>query len=143
MIHLSTQLKNDYMTLFENSEEYQDITIKEKYERYPKIKYPMVTIEEVTNENVNQYFDGHENVSYIVCQIEIAAEQSETLTAVKNAERIADIIDDYMQGDRYRCMRRLGDAAKSPMSSDDNVMRMYLRYECYVDINTNIIYRRY
>lgn len=143
MIHLSTQLKNDYIELFESNEDYNDIIVKEKYETYPKISYPMITIDEITNEDVNQYFEGTERISYLVIQIEIAAEQSEEYTANQNIDRIADIIDGYMKGDRYRCMRRLGDIAKTPLTTDKNVMCGYLRYECYVDIKTNTIYRRY
>lgn len=155
MISLSTQLKNDFIELFKDNdfiiniyedyqEEYEDMIVKEKYERYPVISYPMVTIAEINNEDVNQYYDDSgECVSYVAYQIEIAAEQTEEYTALQNVERIANIIDSYMKGDRYKCMRRLGDVAKTPMASDDNVMIGYLRYECYVDIKTNTIYRRY
>ena len=49
----------------------------------------------------------------------------------------------YLAYDRYRCLRRIGDLAKSPLSSDDNVMVGYIRYECNLEIKTNTIYRRY
>lgn len=144
MISLSTQLKNDYITLFQNNDEYSNIIVKEKYEKYPKISYPMITIEEINNEDVNQYYDDSgEHVSYLAYQIEINAEQTENYTALQNVDRIGNIIDSYMKEDRYKCMRRIGDFAKSPMSSDNNIMVGYLRYECYVDIKTNTIYRRY
>lgn len=144
MISLSSQLKNDYITLFQNNDEYSDIIIKEKYEKYPKISYPMITIAEINNEDVNQYYDDSgECVSYLAYQIEINAEQTESYTALQNVDRIGNIIDSYMKEDRYKCMRRIGDFAKSPMSSDNNIMVGYLRYECYVDIKTNTIYRRY
>lgn len=155
MISLSTQLKNDYISLFQDTEkiksfyedyngEYEDITIKKKYERYPKISYPMVTISELNNEDVNQYYDDSgECVSYLGYQIEIHAEQNNDYTALENVERIGDIIDLYMKEDRYKCMRRIGDFSKLPMNSDNNIMIGYLRYECYLDIKTNTIYRRY
>lgn len=103
----------------------------------------MITIDEITNEDVNQYFDGEECISYLTYQIEISCEQTENHTALQNVERIGNIIDSYMKTDRYRCMRRIGDFAKSPMVSDNNIIVGYLRYECYLDIKTNTIYRRY
>ena len=42
---LATQLKTDYETLFANTTGYTDVLVKEQYEAYPKISYPMVTIE--------------------------------------------------------------------------------------------------
>ena len=53
------------------------------------------------------------------------------------------IVDKYMKQERYKAMRRIGDFPKAPMSSDNNVIVGYLRYECYLDIRKNIIYRRY
>ena len=81
--------------------EFDNITIKDRYEIYPKIKYPMITLEEISNE------------------------------------------DGYLKGEKYVCLRRIGDPAIAPLSSDNNVMTGYLRYECNLDIKTNTIYRRY
>ena len=118
--------------------------VKEKYELYPSISYPMVTIEEISNENVNRYWDGdNENVCYLAYQIDVYAEQTEDLTAIQNVKSICNTIDTYMQGERYKCLRRIGNLAITPLQSDDNVMIGHLRYECYLDINNNIIYRRY
>lgn len=154
MISLSNQLRDDYISLFQDDEEvkklysdydgeYKNIIIKNQYEKYPKISYPMITISELNNEDVNQYFDGSERISYVSYQIQINAEQDDKHTALENVQIIGEIIDSYMKNDRYRCMRRVGDFAKTPMSSDNNIMVGYLRYECYVDIKTNTIYRRY
>lgn len=141
---LTTQLKNDYKTLFANTEDYTDMLVKEQYEAYPKISYPMVTIEELSNENVDRFWDGDkDNVSYLAYQIGIYAEQNETLTAMENVKNIADIIDDYMKGERYKCLRRVGSLTRMPLATDNNVIVGYLRYECYLDIENNIIYRRY
>lgn len=141
---LTTQLKNDYKTLFTNTQGYTDMLVKEQYEAYPKISYPMVTIEEISNENVDRFWDGDkDNVSYLAYQIGIYAEQNETLTAMENVKNIADIIDDYMKGERYKCLRRVGSLTRMPLATDNNVIVGYLRYECYLDIENNIIYRRY
>lgn len=123
--------------------EYSNMLIKKIYETYPKISYPMITIQEITNEDVNKYWDGvSENVSYLAYQIGINATQDEKLSANENVERIAKIIDDFMKGDTYKCMRRIGNLAMTPLASDNNVITGYLRYECYLDLKTNTIYRR-
>ena len=146
MISLRTQLKNDLKELFENNQdypEYQDIIVKDKYEKYPEIRYPIITIDELNNEAVTRFFnDEGEQVSYLGYQIRIDAEQSETHTAWENVDIIGNIIDTYMGGERYYCLRRIGNFAKYPMQNDDNVIVGYLRYEGNVDINKNTIYRR-
>lgn len=124
--------------------EYESIVIKEKYEMLPKISYPLITLDEITNEDVSKYFDDYgENISYIVNQIEITAEQDDTRTARENVRRIANIIDSYLKGDRYRCFRRTGGLTIAPLKSDNNIQVGYLRYEYNLDIKNNIIYRRY
>ena len=129
---------------FSDKKDYSDIIIKEKYEKYPKIHYPMITIDEITNEDLQRYFDDKgENVSYLAYQFDISAEQDDVRTAVENVTEIAKLLDSFLKGDRYRCLRRIGSLVKAPMSSDENVMTGYLRYECNLDIQNNTIYRRY
>lgn len=146
MVTLSDQLKNDYKELFANNQDYPEfnnIIVKKQYEKYPPIQYPMITINELNNEAVDIFFnDEGEQVSYLGYQIRIDAEQSETHSALENVEIIGNIIDEFMSGERYYCMRRIGNFPKYPMQNDDNVMTGYLRYECNLDINTNTIYRR-
>lgn len=123
--------------------EYSNMLVKKVYETYPKISYPMITLEELTNEDVSKYWDGiSENVSYLAYQIGINATQDENLSANENVERIAKIIDSYMKGNTYKCMQRVGGLAMTPLASDNNVITGYLRYECYLDTKTNTIYRR-
>ena len=117
--------------------------VKEKYELYPKIRYPAITIEEIQNEDNPQYFDETERVSNLGYQFTIHAEQSRDKTAIQNVRQIAKILDTYLKGPRYRCLRRIGSLVISPMPSDDNVMLGYLRYDCCLELNTNTIYRRY
>lgn len=103
----------------------------------------MITIDEINNSDEVQYFDETEEVSYLAYQFEISCEQNETKTALQNVKYVAKLLDSYLKQDRYRCLRRIGDLAKSPLSSDDNVMVGYIRYECNLEIKTNTIYRRY
>ena len=123
--------------------EYSNILVKKIYETYPKIRYPMITLQEITNEDVDKYWDGvSENVSYLAYQIGINATQDEKLSANENVERIAKIIDTFMKGDTYKCMRRVGNLTITPLATDNNVITGYLRYECYLGLKTNTIYRR-
>lgn len=143
MVTLVNQLKDDLKEYFSTQEEYSDILIKEKYEKYPKISYPAITIEEIENEDNNQFFDETERVSNLGYQFAIYSEQSLDKTAIQNVREIANLLDTYLKGPRYRCLRRMGSMALVPLPSDENVIVGYLRYECSVEINTNTIYRRY
>lgn len=123
--------------------EYVDMLIKKKYDTYPKITYPMITIEEIANDDVGRYWNGDkENVSYLAYQITINATQDEKLTANENVERIIRIIDGFMKMDTYKCMQRIGKPVTVPLATDNNVMTGHLRYECHLELNTNTIYRR-
>lgn len=143
MVTLINQLVNDIREEFKLHNEYLNIIVKEKYEKYPEISYPGITVEEIENEDNNRFFDETERVSDLGYQFAIYAEQSSTKTAVQNVREIANILDTYLKGERYRCLRRLGSIAIVPLPTDDNVMIGYLRYDCSVEINTNTIYRRY
>lgn len=143
MVTLVDQLKTDISEYFLSQDEYEDILVKEQYEKYPKIKYPAITIEEIENEDNDMFFDEAERVSNLGYQFAIYSEQSSDKTAVQNVRRIANLLDEYLKGPKYRCLRRMGSLTIVPMQSDDNVIIGYLRYECSVEINTNTIYRRY
>ena len=140
---LEYQLIADIKDLFTNHQTYPNMLVKEKYEVYPKITYPAITIEEIQNEDNDRFFDETERVSNMGYQFAIYSEQSETKTAVQNVRAIAKIIDDYMKGPRYRCFRRLGSLAMTPHPNDNNIIIGYLRYECSLELDTNTIYRRY
>lgn len=142
MVTLVDQLKTDIKEYFSDIEKYNNILIKELYEKYPKISYPGITIEELENEDNNRFFDETERVSNLGYQFAIHAEQTIDKTAVQNVREIADLLDQYLKGPKYRCLRRMGSLAIVPLRNDENVMVGYLRYECSVEINTNTIYRR-
>lgn len=140
---LITQLKDDISAYFAGNPDYSSILIKEQYERYPKLKYPGITIEEIENEDDFRYFDETERVSNLGYQFNIYSEQSIDKTAVQNVREIARLLDLYLKGDRYRCLRRIGSLVIAPLQSDNNVMVGYLRYDCSLELGTNTIYRRY
>lgn len=142
MVTLITQLKDDIATHFKDNAEYSNILVKEEYEKYPKINYPAIVIAEIENEDNTRFFDETERVSNLCYQFSIYAEQSVDKTAVQNVREISNILDAYLKGAKYRCLRRLGSIAISPLPSDDNVIVGYLRYDCSLEISTNTIYRR-
>ena len=142
MVTLIDQLKTDIKEYFSTIDKYNDILIKELYEKYPKISYPGITIEELENEDNEMFFDETERVTNLGYQFAIHAEQSVDKTAVQNVREIAGLLDQYLKGPRYRCLRRIGSLVMVPLKSDENVIVGYLRYECSVETNTNTIYRR-
>ena len=143
MVTLINQLKDDLKECFSTQEKYNNMLVKEKFEKYPKISYPAITIEEIENEDDERFFDETERISNVAYQFAIYSEQSLDKTAVQNVREIAEILDTYLKGPRYRCLRRLGSLAITPLPSDDNVIVGYLRYECSIELDTNTIYRRY
>ena len=142
-VGLIEQLVNDLQELFKNNESYPNLIVKEIYEVYPDIHYPMVSVEEIENEDNYRYFDETERVADLGYQFKINAEQTLDKTAIQNVRAIAQIIDNYLKGPKYRCLRRLGSLNMKPLPSDENVMLGYLRYDCSLEIGTNTIYRRY
>lgn len=136
------QLKDDLTLLFKDNVEFPNMLIKEKYERYPKISYPSITLEEIENEDNERFFDETERVSNLGYQFAIYSEQSADRTAVQNVREIAKIVDNYLKGPRYRCLRRIGSLVIAPLPNDNNVIVGYLRYDCSLQLDTNTIYRR-
>ncbi len=139
---LIDQLVDDLQSEFLTTTNYSNVIVKEKYELYPEISYPGITIEEIENEDNDRYFDETERVTNLGYQFTIHAEQSIDKTAIQNVRAIAGIIDTYLKGPKYRCLRRIGSLVIVPMPSDNNVMLGYLRYNCCLERDTNTIYRR-
>lgn len=136
------QLKDDLTLLFQDNTDFPSMLIKEAYERYPKISYPAITIEEIENEDNERFYDETERVSNLGYQFAIYSEQSADRTAVQNVRAIAKIVDNYLKEPRYRCLRRIGSLVITPLQNDENVIVGYLRYECSLELDTNTIYRR-
>lgn len=142
MVTLIEQLKEDVKTYFDENTEYEDMIVKEKFDILPKTKYPCIYIEEVDNSDNDRYHDETEEVSSLAYIFTINADQSETLTAIQNVRNIANLLDSYLKGDRYRCLTRVVGLVIKPLPIDDTVMTGYMTYNCDVEIKTNTIYRR-
>jgi len=150
-----TQLKDDITSLFSSPEriaefypeyngtDYEDTLVKEAYENYPTITYPLITISEINNTNTNNFWDGTEYATDLVYQFTINCEQTTTKTANENAKIIADIIDKYIQSGTYKCFRRRGFTPPTPTLDDPNIRTCYTRYDCSLVSSQKTIYRRY
>lgn len=126
MVTLIDQLKIDIKEYFSTIDKYNDILIKELYEKYPKISYPGITIEELENEDNEMFFDETERVTNLGYQFAIHAEQSVDKTAVQNVREIASLLDQYLKGPRYRCLRRIGSLVMVPLKSDEKIGRAHV-----------------
>ena len=136
------QLKTDLIELFTDNDTYSDMFVKTSYDGNYDITYPLIEIKELNNEDVSRFYDGAEHIIDVGYQFTIMAEQTETLSAEENVRNIINIIKEYMRGDRYHALRRIGSSPVLSLNSDSNIMIGYMRYEGRIDIDTNTIYRR-
>ena len=70
------------------------------------------------------------------------AEQDANRSAVDNVRHIITLIRNYMRGERYHALKRLGNTPITTKHNDENVRIGYMRYVGRIDIDTNTIYRR-
>ena len=157
MTTLVYQIRDDLRALFADSsamkkiyseynDEYADILIKEIYEIYPDIRYPSITIEEIENveaEEHNEYDrENSEFATDLGYRIAISCEQTDDKSANENVRIIANIIDTYFKGNRYKALRRIGNIPIIANESDTNIKTGYITYNCRVDNVNHTIYRR-
>lgn len=139
---LLDQLKDDLQELFDNDAEYNDLIVKIAYEGDENISYPYIVIEELTNSDVERFYDGQEHVIDVGYQITIFAEQTAEKDAITNVRTIIDKIKQYMRGERYHSLRRVGSSPDAALPGDSNIRIGYMRYTGRINIDENIIYRR-
>jgi hypothetical protein len=139
---LLDQLETDLTELFQSIDEYKNMVVKQEFNEYPKIQYPMIVISELENSDNERYYDGEEHIVNVGYQFTILAKQSSTLDASKNVRQILDIIKDYMRGERYHALVRQRPQPIVTHPNDTNVRIGYVRYVGCINIDTNTIYRR-
>lgn len=136
------QLKDDLQELFYNDAEYNDLVVKTAYEGDEDISYPCLIIEELDNRDVQRFYDGTEHVIDVGYQFTILAEQSATRDATTNVRTIINIVKQYMRGERYHSLHRIGSSPDVALPGDSNIRIGYMRYDGRINIDENIIYRR-
>jgi hypothetical protein len=139
---LLDQLKEDLQALFSEDEDYGDLVVKTAYDGNYDISYPLVVIRELDNYDNSEFYDGKEHIVDVAYQFNILAGQTATLSAEENVRNIITKIRDFMRGERYHALERLGSSPIVVSRSDRNIMIGFMRYEGCIDIDTNTIYRR-
>lgn len=134
------QLENDIKELLEPY--YPNIVVKSTYEDFPVIDYPCVLIYEIENSAVTQFYDGDEHIINVTYQFNILCDQTEVMSANENVRNIITLIRDYMRGERYHALKRLGNTPIVVSQNDRNIRIGYMRFVGRIDIDTNTIYRR-
>lgn len=143
------QLVDDLQTMFDNTENYSDVTVKKSMDGDYDIHYPLVIIQELDNMDDSRFYDDQgEHVVNVGYQIEVMADQNETNDAETNVRCIQNLIKDYMRGERYHALQRVGASPIMPQYSsalekDGDIKIGFMRYQGRIDIDNNIIYRRY
>ena len=116
------------------------ITIKEAYEKNPKIKYPMITIEEIDNSEAEQYSSNlGEEFSNLSYQINIYSRDISSMQANEAVRVLGEEVNTVF-GENLK-MVRLGSPAIMPLPSDNTILQYSIRYSCVFDIKRNIIYK--
>lgn len=142
------QLVDDLQTMFSANEEYSNVVVKKSMDGDYDITYPLVIVQELDNQDENRFYDGHEHIVNVGYQIEVMADQSETKDAETNVICIQNLIKDYLRGERYHALQRVGASPIMPQYSsalekDGDIKIGFMRYQGRIDIDHNIIYRRY
>ena len=138
---LINQLEEELKEVFANrNDSYANTTIKQAYKTLPKTQYPMVTIEEIDNSEVESRTTANgEQTTLLTYQIVCYSRDTEEYDYVDSAKFMGNIVNDYIMGN-YK-MRRLGTPVSQPYILDNTIMTCIQRYSCVYDKETNLIYK--
>lgn len=139
------QLKEDLRNYFLNDDIFQDVTIKGAYDEIPIVKYPLISILEVINQDNQQYdtVEG-ENISDLGYQFDAECGNMQNMLAPDAAILLSRKIDDFIrtyENGRYNAMRRTGRSAILPLINDSTKIKSSTTYTCSLDIKNHIIYK--
>lgn len=134
---LETQLKEYFSARLDS---YRNTVIKQAYKTLPKAKYPMITIEEIDNSEVDSRTTANgEQTTLLTYQIVCYSRDTEEYDYVDSARFMAELVNDFIMNN-YK-MRRLGSPTSIPYITDNTVMTCIQRYSCVYDKETNLIYK--
>ena len=138
---LINQLLEEIQELFSNrTDSYKNTIVKEAYKTLPKTKYPMVTIQEIDNSEVESRTTAEgERTTLLSYQIVCYSRDTNEYEYVESAKFMANIVNNFIMSN-YK-MRRLGSPVPQPYISDNTVMTSTQRYSCVYDNETNLIYK--
>jgi len=138
---LIKQLEEQLKELFsQRNDSYKNTVVKEAYKSLPKTKYPMVTIQEIDNSEVEDRTTAEgEKTTRLTYQIMCYSRDTEEYEYVESARFMGNIVNNYIM-ETYK-MRRLGTPVSQPYLQDNTVMICIQRYSCVYDKETNLIYK--
>ena len=117
-----------------------NLTIKEAYNKLPKIQYPMITIEPIDNSEATRYSSNlGEEFSNMAYQINFYTRDIGSMQANEAIVIVVDKINRVL-GEKLR-MVRLSSPVIMPLPADTTVLQCSVRYSCVFDIVRNIIYK--
>ena len=142
------QLVDDLQEMFDNDEEYNNVTVRKSMDGDYEIEYPLVIVQELSNSDNRRFYDGEEHIVDVGYQIEVLADQTEDKDAETNVICICNLIKHYLRGERYHALQRVGASPIMPQYSsalekDSDIKIGFMRYNGRIDIDNHIIYRRY
>lgn len=116
------------------------MTIKEAYEKLPKITYPLITIEEIDNSEDLRYSSNlGEECSSMSFQINFHTRDISTMQANEVVHLISQEINKVL-GEKLKMVRQ-GSPVIMPLPADNTILQYSVRYSCVFDILRNIIYK--
>lgn len=138
---LIDQLEEQFKEYFrQRNDSYRDTLIKQAYKELPKTKYPMITIEEIDNSEVESRTTAKgEQTTLLTYQIVCYSRDTDEYDYVDSAKFMGNLVNDYIM-ENYK-MRRLGSPVPQPYIQDRTVMTCIQRYSCVYDKETNLIYK--
>ena len=144
MISLTEQLISDLKGLFHNrDDEYKKTIIKEIYQPIPKGVYPLITVEEIDNDEiVERTTASGERTTLLSYQITCYSRDTKQCNYADSVKKMAKIIDNFI-AENYQMKRSTSANNLKPYIYDQTVMTCTLRYSCIYDKETNLIYKYY
>ena len=128
--------------MYEQTEisDFVGITVKEAYEKVPKVQYPLITIEEIDNSEDTRYSSNlGEEFSSMGFQINIYIRDIPTMQSSEAMKMLANEVNKVL-GEQMR-MVRLASSPPLPLPADTTILQYSMRYSCVFDIIRNIIYK--
>lgn len=122
--------------------DYSNAIIKEAYKTLPKLAYPGITVQELDNFENTKFTDNDgEHVSNLAYQIDAYSRSFEEVEAKDIVTLMGNRINEVLTGENYK-LTRTGTPTLIPVISDKSILRLSLRYECSIYLDTNKIYKR-
>lgn len=129
---------------FKTDLDFPDVTVKGAYDELPEIKYPLVTILEIRNDDNSRFRDTRgSHVSNLGYQFDSISgnrgEEMATDVAMRLSAKVDYFLKTYDNG-KYLKLRRTDRNSILPLTTDITKIKSSTTYECSIDIDKNIIY---